>query len=106
MKCVISFETMLSRSFECGEAQEYLKERLGEGGYNKCNRWDTLTTRGGFTPQKCDFCVGEDGVNKNIYYSEQEALLYSDVTLKEEGIRLRVYKCPHGFGWHRTKKLS
>jgi len=105
MKNVINFETMLSRSFECGEAQEYLKERLGVDGYNNCNRWDTLKMQGGFTPKKCDCGVGEDGANKNIYDSAQEALLYADVTLKEEGIRLRVYKCPHGFGWHRTKKL-
>jgi len=75
MKNVINFETMLSRSFECGEAQEYLKERLGVDGYNNCNRWDTLKMQGGFTPKKCDCCVGEDGANKNIYDSAQDTFV-------------------------------
>lgn len=105
MKNVISFEAMLSRSFECGEAQEYLKDRLEEDSYNKRNQRETLTKSGGVTQKKCDCCMGRDGFNKNIYDSEQEALLNADVTLKVEGIRLRVYKCPYGFGWHRTKKL-
>jgi hypothetical protein len=106
MKSAISFETMLSRSFECGEAQKHLKVRLAEGIYNRSNRWDSLTTKSGLTVNKCDYCIGRNSVNKNIYGTEQEALFYADVTLKEEGIRLRVYKCPHGFGWHRTKKFS
>lgn len=106
MKSLISFEAMLSRSFECGEAQEYLKERLGGDDHDRRNPRDVLTTQGRVTPKKCDCCTGTEGVNKNIYDSEQEALLSADVTLKREGTRLRVYKCPYGFGWHRTKKLS
>ena len=106
MKIVTSFETMLSRSFECGEAQEYLEERLEGDSHNKSNLWGLLTKRSGIKPLKCDRCEGRDGVNKNIYDSEQEALLNADITFKEEGIRLRVYKCAYGFGWHRTKILS
>jgi hypothetical protein len=56
-----------------------------------------------FNLQKCEFCKGKDGKEKEVYENFQLALGIAEYIRKERGIFLKVYECPHGNGWHLTK---
>jgi len=51
---------------------------------------------------KCS-CKGKDGVKKNLYLSELEAVDMANYRRSSDGVPLRVYACPDGGGWHLTK---
>jgi hypothetical protein len=53
--------------------------------------------------QKCKFCKGQDGLEKTVYQTQQEASDTAHQIEKEQQLFLRVYKCKYGNGWHLTK---
>lgn len=64
---------------------------------DKCRKWH-LSPKSRSTPGKeCSNC------GKNAYESEKGAQTRADILLKDRGVVLSVYKCPHGKGWHLTK---
>lgn len=55
--------------------------------------------------QKCPYCTGKDGNHKMSYNSREEAERVADNSCSSRyEHELRVYKCPHGHGWHLTKR--
>lgn len=48
-------------------------------------------------------CTQGDGGSKLAYDDEAGAEKRSAILYKERGLRLRVYRCPDGAGWHLTK---
>jgi len=70
---------------------------------DRCGQWH-LTPRDRQTPStRCSYCRGSNGRPKDAYDTERDAQRRADILHQEKGIRLRVYKCPHGHGWHLTK---
>ena len=53
--------------------------------------------------QKCRYCKGKDGKDKDIY--ETYELAFNTIKYIEENrkIILNIYKCPYNNGWHLTK---
>ncbi len=63
----------------------------------KCDRWH-IAPKSRQTPSKD--CISCD---KQSYPTKKDAERRSRITKSERGIRLRVYKCPHGNGYHTTR---
>ncbi len=55
---------------------------------------------------KCSVCTGADGSTKDSYQSKAQAKRRSEIINEEHGIRLYVYQCDHGNGWHLTKSAG
>jgi hypothetical protein len=51
-------------------------------------------------------CRAKNRDPKNLYATEQEAREAADYCHERNGVRLRVYPCPSGRGWHLTSKLD
>jgi hypothetical protein len=63
-----------------------------------CKQWH-LSPKDRQTPSRaCNFC------NKDLYESSAAATRRAKIIYDEQKIRLDVYKCPHGAGWHLTRK--
>jgi hypothetical protein len=54
-------------------------------------------------PRKCKRCRGQDGNEKDVYETAGAATDAAEFIEKDRGLRLKVYECPHGNGWHLTK---
>jgi hypothetical protein len=52
---------------------------------------------------KCKFCRGQDGLEKTVYQTQQEAADFARQIEKEQQLFLKAYQCPHGNGWHLAK---
>lgn len=71
---------------------------------SKCGFWH-LSPENRQTPSEtCTTCRGTDGKLKESYTTERDALRRAGLLRKEMGVKLHVYECEHGNGWHLTKK--
>ena len=69
-----------------------------------CRKWH-LGPTGVRTPSSvCEYCSDSFGQLKDLYVSEQTARTRATIIREERGVRLKVYKCPTGKGWHLSKK--
>ena len=72
----------------------------------RCRRWH-LALRDRETPSRpCTDCTCSSGRAKQAYGSRAHAETRAELLRKERGVRLRVYACPLGSGWHLTSDLS
>ena len=90
-------------------AAEVIKKRNNTRLYpyncEKCGKWH-LTPKSRITPSTpCTHCKDSKGKAKESYKTKQGALKRGKILLKEQGVNLSIYDCPHGEGWHLTKKL-
>ena len=46
------------------------------------------------------------GKHKELYETEEAAKTRAEIIEEEQGIKLKVYKCPSQDGWHLTKNIS
>jgi hypothetical protein len=53
--------------------------------------------------EKCEYCRGKDGKNKDIYKTLEYAMDTIKYLEKERNIYLNPYICPYGNGYHLTK---
>ena len=53
--------------------------------------------------EKCEYCRGKDGKNKDIYKTLEYAMDTIKYLEKERNIYLNPYLCPYGNGYHLTK---
>lgn len=67
---------------------------------HECGKWH-LKPLDRYTP--CVMCY-DCPTAKMAYETKEYAEKRAAITYKEKGIRLRVYQCPFGNGWHTTKK--
>ena len=69
-----------------------------------CNKWH-LTPKSRQTPSTtCKECKDRTGKPKESYETKQGAVKRARILRKEQGVVLAAYVCPHGDGWHLTKK--
>ena len=54
----------------------------------------------------CMYCSGRDGKSKRLYDTRSEAQDTADHVARSRGVRLRVYRCEWGRGWHLTSRLE
>lgn len=65
-----------------------------------------LTPKDRHTPsRKCLYCQDSNGMYKELYETQEAAERRAEIIADEQGIKLKVYKCPHQCGWHLTKNL-
>ena len=73
---------------------------------SKCGYWH-LSPKNRQTPSKeCIYCTDSNGKHKELYETEEAAKLRAEIIEEEQGIKLKVYKCPEQEGWHLTKNNS
>jgi hypothetical protein len=54
--------------------------------------------------QKCEYCKGSDGKAKIIYKTHISAIEAAKHLEELRGVFLTIFQCPHGNGYHLTKK--
>lgn len=56
--------------------------------------------------EKIEICSCRDshGEIKNLYETEASAQAEADTLFGHNRLKLSVYRCPHGCGWHLTKR--
>lgn len=70
---------------------------------DSCGFWH-LSPEDRQTPSTtCTHCRGSDGKLKEAYPTEGHAQQRAALLKKEQGVRLKVYECGYGSGWHLTK---
>ncbi|GHV77141.1 hypothetical protein AGMMS49942_19620 [Spirochaetia bacterium] len=52
---------------------------------------------------KCEYCQGQDGKEKGIYKTRQDAVARAQFIKNDRGLVLIAYPCPRGNGFHLTK---
>ncbi len=68
-----------------------------------CGYWHLTTVA---TRRQCMFCTDRALFLKDIYSTREEAQRTAEHLRKEKKVQLLPYKCPHGSGWHLTKKWA
>jgi len=72
---------------------------------SKCGYWH-LSPKNRQTPSReCIYCTDSNGEHKELYETEEAAKLRAEIIEEEQGIKLKVYKCPKQEGWHLTKNI-
>lgn len=70
---------------------------------DRCQFWHLAPGNRRTPSRTCPFCRGADGVPKEAYETEQDALRRAQILHQERNILLRAYPCKSGQGWHLTK---
>jgi len=96
--------------YEANEGASYIKQKHGLDlvPYDcpKCGYWH-LSPIDRQTPSKeCIYCTDSHGKHKELYETEETAKIRAEIIKEEQGIKLKVYKCPKQEGWHLTKNIS
>ncbi len=92
------------------EAASYLNTTTG-GDFlpydcKKCDFWH-ISPQNRHTPsRKCGSCISSSGEYKDLYSKEEFAKQRARIIHKEQGVRLSLYSCPSGEGWHLTKNAN
>ena len=66
-----------------------------------CGYWHLAT---GTTRKQCHFCTDSSLFLKDIYSTREEAQSTAAHMRHEKKLVLYPYRCPHGSGWHLTKR--
>ena len=95
---------------EAKESAEFIKKKfkkeMSPYKCDKCGQWH-LALASRLTPSKtCKKCNDSRGKPKEAYKTKKGAIKRAELLKKEMGVKLQVYKCPHGAGWHLTKGLN
>ena len=69
-----------------------------------CGFWHLSPVERQTPSDTCTICRGSDGNLKEAYPTERDALRRAGLLRKEQGVKLNVYVCEHGNGWHLTKQ--
>ena len=70
----------------------------------RCGGWH-LSPAARQTPcHTCRHCTDGSGRTKQSYATEAAARQRAKILEREKRVQLRVYRCPHGDGWHLTSR--
>lgn len=69
-----------------------------------CGQWHLSPTERQTPSSNLCKCRDGSGLSKALYDTKDGAKQRAKILSKEKGVRLSVYKCPHGQGFHLTKK--
>lgn len=68
-----------------------------------CGKWH-LSPKERVTPsEKCHYCTGTNGRQKEAYRSRGDAERRADILRREQGVFLTVYPCEYSDAWHLTR---
>ncbi len=70
---------------------------------SQCGFWHLAPADRQTPSETCLVCRGSDGKFKEAYATERDALRRAGHLRKEQGVKLVVYECVQGHGWHLTK---
>lgn len=88
-------------------AAEEIKRKYGNelipNQCRKCGYWHLNPVN---TKRQCMFCTDSALFLKDIYGTREEAQKTAEWMKKEKKIQLYPYKCPHGNGWHLSKRAT
>lgn len=93
---------------ETHEAADYARTKFKKNliAYEcpKCAQWH-LSPKERQTPSSNECkCRDSYGLSKALYETKDGANRRSQILSREKGVRLSVYKCPEGKGFHLTRK--
>ncbi len=93
--------------FEAAENARYLKQQHGSSMVpyecERCGFWHLSPSERQTSSTVCGFCTDRIGNRKDLYLTKPDALRRAEINMREKGISLNVYKCPHQNGWHLTR---
>ncbi len=93
--------------FEAAEHARYLKHEHGSSMVpyecERCGFWHLSPADRQTSSTVCGFCTDRSGNRKDLYLTKPDALRRAEISKKEKGVTLNVYKCPHQTGWHLTR---
>ena len=92
---------------EAKEAAEFVrksyKKEMSPYHCEECGKWHLADDRRRTPSKTCTQCRDAKGQPKEGYQTKKAATQRAEILLKEMKVKLQVYKCPHGNGWHLTK---
>jgi len=93
--------------YDAKQGAEYVKASYGHDlipyRCSSCGKWH-LSPRNRQTPSRiCHFCKDSYGNSKDLYKTEEAAVQRAKIIEKEQGIKLKVYRCHYADGYHLTK---
>ncbi|HZV69343.1 MAG TPA: hypothetical protein VFG10_07360 [Saprospiraceae bacterium] len=97
-------EEYLSQSAALHDAGEIKKEfghELAPAQCRTCGYWHLIPVQ---SRKQCFHCTDSALFQKDIYATRDDAQSTAERIRKEKRIQLYPYKCPHGSGWHLSKK--
>ncbi|MBC8196598.1 MAG: hypothetical protein H8E60_01790 [Candidatus Marinimicrobia bacterium] len=101
------FLSEYNTKYNAKEHSQYLKldhdSELTPYKCNTCKKWH-LSPKNRHTPSIiCTTCTDGNKKPKELYFTKKGAQIRKTIILKEQKIKLKIYKCPNGDGWHLTK---
>lgn len=98
------YDTKVQAQLGAEHANKKYKNNLTPYQCNKCGLWHLTPIERQTPSKKCKYCIGQDNKPKDAYPTKSVAQRRANILLKENGVKLTVYKCERGNGWHLTKK--
>ena len=99
-----------SSEYEAEESASHIRKKHGLdiSPYQcpKCGYWHLSPTTRQTPSKECTYCTDSNGNRKELYETEEAAKTRAEIIEAEQGIKLKVYKCPEQDGWHLTKNIS
>jgi len=99
-----------SSEYEAKESASHIRQKhgldLSPYQCSKCGYWHLSPTDRQTPSKECMYCADSHGKHKELYETEAAAKTRAEIIEKEQGIKLKVYKCPEQDGWHLTKNIS
>ena len=89
-------------SIAAEELEKSFGNKLGPYQCRACGYWHLSNAAP--VRKQCHFCMDSSLFHKDIYSTKEEAQSTAAYLRKEKKVQLFPYKCPHGSGWHLTKR--
>ena len=93
---------------EAAEHARYLKLERGRVMVpyqcERCGFWHLSPADRQTSSTVCTFCTDRSGNLKDLYLTRPDAARRAEINMREKGVSLSVYKCPHQKGWHLTRQ--
>ena len=103
-KPLTEYDSLEEAEDGAGYANDTYRSNLVPYACSVCGKWH-LSPKDRVTPsEKCPFCKGANGEQKEAYRSRRDAERRADILRKEQGVSLKVYACEHSDAWHLTRE--
>lgn len=93
---------------EAAEHARYIKQERGSSMVpyecQRCGFWHLSPSDRQTSSSVCAFCTDRKGVSKDLYFTKPGAERRAEISMREQGVTLKVYRCPHQNGWHLTRR--
>lgn len=100
---VIEYESEEAAQEAAHYAKKNYRRNLTVYHCDRCGKWHLAPANRQTPSAPCQSCIGNDGLPKASYETEEAAEKRARILRKEQRVLLRTYPCPFGNGWHLTK---